>query len=160
MRKTTAKVQYEDYAHQGKFCNVNFYGFRAEEMQEKWSETKVKRCKYLTFIYEGNEQESKRMRRKAKAIYNQIAKSKPFYRWWYNQAEKAMINEADKLIKEAYQLKEKNKEIAEKLSVDNNEACTEIKEFLQDNGFVSTGVSFIGDECITNIECWILEEEE
>ncbi len=165
MRKiTTAKVQHRDYVPWGwlaiEFCDVDFYGFRAEEMERKWTAIEHKRYEQFNSIYEENEKKSKSMRDKANAIYKQVAESKPFYRFWYNKAEKEMIHEADNLINQAYQLEQENKDVEDKRFFNNYEARSKIEELLQQNGFSLTHTSSSGDECVTETEVWTLEEQE
>lgn len=179
MQKTTAKVEHRDYVPSGwiaiEFCNVHFYGFRAKEMERKWRDIEDKRYVQYAPIYEKNKAKIHNMRNQINAINAQKESlinskpSKPFYRFWYNKAEKTKISEidkildelskqADELIIEANKLEKKNEEIGEKRFFEVYECRTKIETLLQQNGFVLTHTSSEGKECVTRTEVWTLEE--
>lgn len=162
MPKTTAKVRHRDYIPFGwiavKFCNVDFYGFRAKEMTEKWSDITNKRFIAYYSLYEENETKIKNMRDKARGLNEQVKSSKPFYRFWYNKAEKEMLSEAKELSIQANQLEEKNEKIRHQCFFDVYECHRKIENLLQQNGFVLTSIASEGDRCITEIEIWTLDE--
>lgn len=162
MPTTTAKVEHRDYVPWGwiaiKFCKVKFYGFRAKEMEKKWGDIESNR--YITYnsLYEKNEIRIQNMHNKASAIHKQIKASKPFYRFWHNKVEKEMLSEANKLSNQAYELEKENEEVGNKRLFDVFECHTQIENLLQQNGFVLTSTSSSGNECVTKIEVWTLEE--
>ena len=63
MQKTTAKVEHRDYVPWNyialRFCHVNFYGFRAEEMKQKWEDIENKRYQKYNSIYKENKDSDK-----------------------------------------------------------------------------------------------------
>lgn len=179
MRKTTAKVEHRDYVPYGwiaiTFCNVEFYGFRAEEMKGKWSDIEMERYKKYAPLYDHNETRIQNLRNQIKAIDKQketlinSKPSKPFYRFWYNKSEKARISEIDKLLDElskqadklttrANKLEEENEMLGKKRFFEVYECLTKIETLLQKNGFVLTHTSSRGEECIVKTEVWTLEE--
>lgn len=179
MQKTTAKVEHRDYVPSGwiaiEFCDVHFYGFRAEEMKRKWCDITNKRYDEYAPLYEENEAKIQNMRNQIKVINTQKESlisskpSKPFYRFWYNKSEKARISEinklldellkqADNLTVEADKLEKENKEIGDKRFFEVYECHTKIETLLQQNGFVLTHTSSEGKECVTRTEVWTLEE--
>lgn len=179
MQKTTAKVEHRDYVPRGwiaiEFCNVYFYGFRAEEMKRKWRDIEHKRYVQYDPLYEENEAKIQNMRNQINAINAQKESlinskpSKPFYRFWYNKSEKARISEidklldelskqADKLTVEADKLEKENEEIGAKRFFEVYECHRLIENLLNENGFVLTHTSSDGEECVTKTEVWTLEE--
>lgn len=162
MQKTTAKVKHRDYVPWGwyalEFCHVNFYGFRADEMYRKWDAIKDKQYAEYNSIFKQNEIQIKDWRNVANAIRNQVKKSKPFYRFWYNKTEKDLLATADKLSSQADELEEKNKEVKIKRFFDVFECRIKIEDLLQQNGFVLTHTSSSGEECVIETEVWTREE--
>ena len=162
MLKTTAKVEHRDYVPWGwiaiEFCNVDFYGFRAKEMEKQWQDIEHQRYFKYNSLFEENETKIQDLRSKSSAILNKVKESKPFYRFWYNKMEKQMISEANELSSQANKLEEENEEVGKKRFFGTYECHTKIEELLQQYGFVLTSVSSRGNECITKIEVWTLEE--
>lgn len=162
MPKTTAKVEHRDYVPWNyialKFCHVNFYGFRADEMNKKWNAITNKRYNEYESIYKENEIKIQSLRTQADDIYKRVKESKPFYRFWYNKAEKEMLADAQKLSIQAYELEEENKKVKEKRLFDNYECRRKIEDLLQQNGFVLTHTASEGERCVTRTEIWTLEE--
>lgn len=162
MQKTTAKVEHRDYVPMMwiaiKFCRVDFYGFRAKEMERKWQAIKNKRYEKYDSLYKQNEIKIQNLRNQADAIYKRVKKCRHFYRFWYNKAEKEMLSEAHKLSNQANELEETNKSVKDKRFFDVRECHIKIENFLQQNGFVLTHASSSGEECVDKIEVWTLEE--
>ncbi len=162
MKKTTAKVTHRDYVPYNwiaiEFCDVEFYGFRAEEMKRKWDNIKSKRYYTYNSLYEEQKAKIQNLRDKSEALYEQIKLSKPFYRFWYNKKEKEMLSEAYNLSNQADKLEKENKKILDKRLFNVYECHTEIEKLLQQNGFALTFTSSRGDECVTDTEIWTLEE--
>lgn len=162
MKKTTAKVKHRDYVPWGwiavEFCHVNFYGFRADEMKRKWDAIENKRYQEYDSIYKANEIKIQSLRSQADAIYKRVKESRPFYRFWYNKAEKEMLADAQKLSNQAYELEEENEKVKDKRFFGSYECRRKIEALLQQNGFVLTHTSSEGDECVTETEVWTLEE--
>ena len=162
MQKTTAKVEHRDYVPWGwiaiEFCDVNFYGFRAEEMERKWSAIKNKRYDKYDSLFKQNETQIKDWRNAASAIRNQVKRSKPFYRFWYNKTEKDLLATADKLSSQANKLEAENQEVKNKRFFGVYECHRKIEDLLQQNGFVLTHTSSGGEKCVTKTEVWTREE--
>lgn len=162
MQKTTAKVEHRDYVPFGwialRFCHVNFYGFRAEEMKQKWEDIENKRYQKYNSIYKENKIKIQSLRTQVDAIYKQVKESKTFYRFWYNKAEREMLADAQKLSCQADELEEKNEENRGKFFFDTYECRRKIEDLLQQNGFVLTHTSSEDEKCVTKIEVWTLEE--
>ena len=162
MQKTTAKVEHRDYVPWSwiaiEFCDVDFYGFRAREMEIKWREIKNQRYDKYNSIYEENEKIIRNLQNKAKEILKKVEESKPFYRFWYNKKEKQMLSEANNLSSQAYKIKEKNEEVEKKRFFGTYECHRKIEELLTQNGFVLTSTSSSGNECVTKTEVWTLVE--
>ena len=160
MQKTTAKVErrmknvpwiWIPYT----FCRVKFCGFRAKEMEQKWNAVENERVFEYQSIYNENLRNSIDLRSQADVIYKRVKESKPFYRFWYNKAEKKLLAEAQELSNQAHELKMENDMIA---SQDVYECNANLKRFLQQNGFAITHTSFSNKEDFTEIEVWTLEE--
>ena len=163
MPKTTAKVEHRDYVPDDwiaiEFCNVDFYGFRAKEMEEKWHDIERKVNAKYDSLYEENETKIQSLYNQANAIRKQVKASKPFYRFWYNKQEKEMLSKANKLLYQAYELEEENEKIRENEDEDKVYEChREIEKILKQHGFVLTSTSSKGKGCVTKIEIWTLEE--
>ena len=162
MEKTTAKVEHRDYVPYGwiaiKFCDVDFYGFRAQEMTTKWQNIKNRRYDEYNSIYNQNEKTIKDLRNSASEIRNRVRKAKPFYRFWYNKKDKILLAAADKLSSQADKLEEKNEELGEKRFFGVYECHTRIEQLLEQNGFVLTHTSSRGQECVIQTEVWTCEE--
>lgn len=169
MQKTTAKVKHRDYVPHGwiafKFCNVHFYGFRAEEMEEKWRHIEYERYYEYAPLYEQNKTQIQNLRSQIDVINAQeksLIDSIPFYRLWYTEAEKEKISEFNKLLdelsKQADELEKENKEIRDKSFLSVYECHRKIEDLLQQHGFVLTSTSSKGNECVTETEVWTLEE--
>ena len=162
MQKTTAKVEHRDYVPWGwiaiEFCDVNFYGFRAEEMERKWSAIKNKRYDKYDSLFKQNETQIKDWRNAASAIRNQVKRSKPFYRFLYNNTEKDLLATADKLSSQANKLEAENQEVKNKRFFGVYECHRKIEDLLQQNGFVLTHTSSGGEKCVTKTEVWTREE--
>ena len=162
MQKTTAKVTHRDHVPLWwivvEFCHVNFYGFRADEMKRKWDAIENKRYQEYDSIYKENEIKIQSLRTKADTIYKRLKESKPFYRFWYNKAEKEMLAEAQELSNQAYELEEENEKVEKKKFFDSFDCRMKIEALLQQNGFVLTHTSSEGEECVTKTEVWTLEE--
>ena len=179
MKKTTAKVEYLDHATQGFFgasnCYVHFSGFRADEMTHKWFH--IKHTRFFEFypLYKQNKNQIQNLRNQIDAINAQEKSlidskpSKPFYRFWYNKAEKERLSEINKLFDElskqadeltiqANKLEKENEEIKDKSHLGLCECRRKIKYLLKQHGFVLTSTSSKGNECVTEIEVWTLEE--
>ncbi len=158
MKKTSAKVTYRDNVPWGwiaiKFCDVEFFGFRANELKRKWTKIEIEEFKKYDSIYEENKIKIQNYRDKAKSMLDSIDESKPFYRIWFNKKEKEMISESNILFMQAEELEKENKRIGEKRFID----YYSLKFFLKQNGFIITAVSSEGSECITKTEIWTLEE--
>ena len=162
MKKTTAKVEHRDYVPRGwiaiEFCDVDFYGFRAEEMERKWLEIRSRRYDEYNDVFEYNEAKIKSLRSSATTLREQAKKSKPFYRFWYNASEKNLLSTADNLSRQANELEQKNEEIGNNRFFGVYERHRKIEELLQQNGFVLIMTSSKGEECIVETEIWSLEE--
>ncbi len=159
MQKTTAKVEYAPYGWIAcRFCYVNFYGFRAKEMEKKWNNIKDERYNKYNSLFEENEKRIQDLCSKSSTLLNKVRESKPFYRFWYNKAEKQMLSEANELSSQADELEEKNKKVKDNRFFDAYECHSEIEDLLQQNGFVLTSFSSIGDKYVTKIELWTLEQ--
>ena len=162
MQKTTAKVEHRDYVPRGRlaieFCRVDFYGFRAKEMEKKWKDIKLQRYLKYNSLFEDNETKIQDLRKKANAILNKVRKSKPYYRFWYYKMEKQMISDANELLSQAYKLEEENEEVGKNRFFGTYEYRRKIEDLLQQNGFVLTSTSSMGDWCVTKTEVWTLEE--
>lgn len=163
MQKTTARVEYRDYVPSGwiaiKFCNVEFYGFRANELQKTWEDIKHKRYVEYTSLYKENEIKIKNLLNEAIDIRKQVKASKPFYRFWHTKSEKNMLSIAKNLSLKAYELEEKNQEIKNKRFFEVHECRRKIEELLRRNCFVLTHTSSEGERCVTKTDIWTLEEE-
>lgn len=164
MLKTTAEVtqiSYYSLPHTiVTFCDVKFYGFRAEEMNEKWQEIKSERYHTYNSICEQNEKRSENLRAKVRNIHTQIRETRPFYRFWYNKKEKEMVDEADDLIRQANYLEKENQDLRSKRFFDGFEGHKKILEFLIQKGFSLTHTSTEGDEYMKKVDVWVLEEQE
>ena len=162
MLKTTAKVEHRDRVPYGwiaiEFCDVDFYGFRAEEMKKKWRDIEHKRYVEYNTLYEENKAKIQAMENSADAIREVVKESKPFYRFWYNKDEKEMLSKADELLDQADELKKENKKVKKKRFFETYECLRKIEELLQENGFVLTHTASRGEECIVKTEVWTLEE--
>lgn len=179
MKKTTAKIEHRDHIPYGwiaiKFCHVNFYGFREKEMTKKWEDIKNERYYKYAPLYEQNETKIQNLRNQIAEIYAEIESlmdskpSKPFYRFWYNKAEKEKISDINKLSDElskqanemtfeANKLEKENKEIGDKRFFEVYECHRIIENLLNENGFVLTHTSSEGEKCVTKTEVWTLEE--
>jgi len=179
MQKTTAKVEYRDYVPFGwiatKFCNVHFYGFRAEEMEKKWHDIRYENYYKYHPLYEQNETKIQNLRNQIKVIHAEKESlinskpSKPFYRIWYNKAEKTRISEinksldelskqANELTFETDKLEKENKKLGDKRFFEVYELLRRIENFLNQNEFVLTHTSSEGGECATKTDVWTLEE--
>lgn len=162
MLKTTAKVKHRDWVPYGwiaiEFCDVDFYGFRAGEMDKKWHDITRKRYDTYDSLYKENETKIQDLHNNTKDIRKQVKESKPFYRFCYNEVEKEMLFKADNLSKKAYELEKENEQIKGKRFFNVYECHRKIEELLQQNGFVLTHASSTGEECVMETEIWILEE--
>lgn len=162
MPKTTAKVEHRDYIPWGwiaiKFCDVEFYGFRADEMSKKWQKIKSERYEKYDSLCKENEMKIDALRTLASSIRDNVKKSRPFYRFWYNKSEKDMLATAAKYSSEADKLEEENEKVKSNRFFETFECRMKIEELLQQNGFVLTNASSRGEKCITKVEIWTLEE--
>lgn len=162
MLKTAATVRHRDYVPSDwfaiEFCDVNFTGFRAKEMEKKWKAITYERYNKYNSLYEKNKTKIQNLYDKSKSIYEQVNASKPFYRFWYNKTEKEILSEANKLSNQAYKLEEENEEIGHKRFFNAYECHRKIEDFLQKNGFVLTSIYPHGNNSLTDIEVWTLEE--
>lgn len=162
MLKTTAKVEHRDFVPFGwlafEFCNVNFYGYRAKEMEKAWEDIRHQRYLKYDSLFKENEIKIQDLRSRVNAIRSKVMESKPFYRLWYNKAEKQKLCVAKKLSDKADELEEKNKKVSQNRFYSVYESHRKIEKLLQDNGFVLTSTSSSGDECVRKVEIWTLEE--
>lgn len=170
MLKTTAIVEHRDHVPYGyiaiKFCHVDFSGFRADEMEEKWAN--IKRERYIKYapLYNKNEAQIKTLHYQLNAILAQkesILNSNSYPLRYEELAEISKLwnelsKQADELNVQLTELEKENKIIGEKRFFDIYECQREIKNFLQQNGFVLTHTSSKGNKCVTEIEVWTLEE--
>ena len=162
MQKTTAKVEHHDSITSRRigatFCKVRFYGFRALEMKAKWDGIRAERYDKYNFLYEENEGKIQNLKSQADIIYRRVKESKPFYRFWYNKAEKKLLSDARELSNQAYKLEVENEKIGSLRVFGVSECHTKIECLLRDNGFVLIHTSSRGEECVTETEIWTLEE--
>ena len=160
--KTTAKVEHRDYVPYGwiaiEFCRVNFFGARAEKMEEKWDAIKRERYIKYTSLYEENEKTIQDFRDQANIIRRNIKNSKPFYRFWHTKTEKDMLSKAKSLSTQADKLEKENEKISSKRFFGVYECHRKIENLLIQNGFVLTSTSSSGDSCTIETEIWTLEE--
>lgn len=170
MLKTTAKIEHRDRVPYGwiatKFCDVNFYGFRAEEMETKWAN--IKREQYIKYapLYEKNATQIQNLRNQINAIHAQKDSliNSNFYPLRYEELPEVsklwneLSKQADELTMQVNELEKENKEIGNKRFFGIYECHRRIENFLQQNGFVLTHTSSKGYECVTEIEVWTLEE--
>lgn len=163
MQKTIAKVEYRDFMPSNcnydsiYFCTVIFTGSCAEELRKKWSSIEYKRYTKYDLVYKQNKTQINNLRNAISLIYKDISNSKPFYRFWYNKAEKHLLNTASQFSKQADELEKENMKIAKnKLSISDVQIC--LKKFLQQNGFVLTHKSSSGKKPVIITEIWTLEK--
>lgn len=159
MQKTTAKVTHSDYMDVEwlaiEFFYVDFYGFKAKEMNKQWWKITEKQDDKYDLIYKQNKRKIKDLRNTANRILQSVKDSKPFYRFWYNKTERDLLEKADNLFYQADELQEKNNKIRDKEVFGSYEIYKEIENFLKQNGFVQTHKVYKGKECV---EVWTLEE--
>ena len=162
MSKTTAKVEHRDYIPCGwigiKFCHVNFYGSRAEEMSKKWQKITSERYEKYDSLCKENEMKIEAWRTLASSIRDNVKNSKPFYRFWYNKSEKDMLATAAKHLSQANELEEENEKVKSNRFFEPFECHMKIEELLRENGFILTNASSSGEGSFTEIEVWTLEE--
>lgn len=193
MRTTTATVTHRDSIPYGcisfEFCDVEFCGYRAGDMMQKWINIKQKRFNKYTSIYEENEAKIQNLHNQLNSIHTQkksLINSKParpFYRFWYNKDEKEKVLEINKLLdklskqekeltKQIHELEKENKRVRDKRFFDVYECHDEIKILLRQNGFVLTDISYNPNcyapdndifscdrKCLHENTCWIAEKE-
>lgn len=163
MSKTTAKIVFRDHVPYGviaiEFCHVNFYGTRARKMEKLLQEIEYQRYIKYHSAFRDNKIKIATLKQKASSMIKEVNKSKPFYRFWNNKAEKRIISEANQLLKQANDLEKKSAEIGSKRFFTAFERHQKIQDILQQNGFVLTAVeSPVVNDCITTTEIWTLEE--
>ena len=161
MQKTIAKVEYRDFVPSNctsiYFCTVCFNGPHAEELRKQWRTIEYNRCTKYDFIYIQNQTQINNLRNAITFIYNNIANSKPLYRFWYNKAEKKLLNMAIQFSKQADELEKENIKISKKkLSIPEFKMCLE--KFLHQTGFVLTHKSSSGKKPVKTTEIWTLEK--
>ncbi|MDD6023618.1 MAG: hypothetical protein PUC06_05165, partial [Oscillospiraceae bacterium] len=73
---TTAKITYRDYVPYGwialKFCRVEFYGYRAKELERKWDGIKNVRYTNYNALVKKNKSTIANLKDEAAAIYDSI----------------------------------------------------------------------------------------
>lgn len=159
MNKTIAKVEFRSCVPCGRvameFCYVKFYGLHAKKMRKMWGKIECQRYEKYNSIFQKNKKEILSLQKKASSIIEKITKSKPFNRFWYKTREKKMLKEINELLTKVSDLEEKNKQL---WFFDAAECHSEIKDFLEENGFVLTSTTSAGDWCNTTTEIWKLEK--
>lgn len=162
MKKTVAKIRHRDFVPEGwfaiEFCEVNFYGFRAKEMDKKWRDIIVERFEKYNPLFEENKIKIKEMRDKAEDLQEQVSKSQQFFRFWYTPAEKEKIKEAHEITIQANKLEKENEDLAQLRFFGQYEEIRRIEELLEENGFILTSTSSEGGECVVETDIWTLEE--
>ena len=168
MHKTTATIKHRDFVPYGcraiDFCDVNFHGYRAAEMTQKWSDIVFERFHKYNPIYEKNDTKIQDLRNQLSTIHSQkkslikTKPSRPFYRFWYNKDEKEKILEINKLLdelskqekelsKQLNKLETENKEIGRKRFFDTTECYDKLTILLHQNKFILTDISCTKQLC-------------
>lgn len=162
MQKTTAKVEHRDYVPYGwiaiEFCEVEFFGPRAKEMNAKWNAITHARYEEYESICSQKQERIDEATKEIEDIQKDIKSSKPFYRFWYNSDEKIMLAKVKALKAEISVLEEKIEEVKDKRFYGVYEKHRKLERLLDENGFTLTSTSSRGDRCITKVEIWTLEE--
>lgn len=161
--KTVVKIEYRDFVplefQTFKFFHVNFIGSRAEEIENKWEYIQYRRYTSYYTMYEKNKIKLSALRNKVHLIHEQVKKSKPFYRFWYTQAEKDLLSTSQELLIQANNLEIENNKVLDKiLSKDVIERHNILARLLYKNGFVLTSQESDGGKYSIKKEVWTLEE--
>ena len=155
---TTAKVEYIDYVPRGyldiRFCEVNFYGERSEELAQEWFAIKQNRYNFYDSIADGLLAQKELLELNIKEKSEELKNLKPWYRFWHTKKEKMIIEEIESLQININQLNESIVENKHNRFYETPEKHLRLERFLREKGLVLTGVTATGSECVTYIEIW------
>lgn len=154
--QATARVEHRDYVSYNwvavKFCRVEFHGKLAGEMKKKWRKAENELINQSKNRYQMKLNKVLDLRREADEILKEVKSGKPFYRFWYNEAERKRVAKARKLHERAEKIEASAKEYPTAY-----ETYRCVEKFLQQEGFVLMHTESRGKECITKTELWKLE---
>jgi len=156
--KTTAKIKHRDYVPWGwiaiEFCDVEFYGARAKELEKEWHEIEFAKYHEQKPIAENYKTQKYQLEKEIKDIQKQLKESKKWYRFWYNKDEKNLIhliNEKSTTIKN---LEVKIESVESDMFYKASTLLRKVEHFLKNKGFVLTNTTAAGDECVTYTDIW------
>lgn len=126
--------------------SIELDGFQSDKICKQLKDIADKKFLKYNSLYKKNKKQIQNLRDEATNILSDLRKSKSFLRFWYNKKEKEMISKANNLLKQAYELEEKNKEICNKRFFDTSELALEITKILKQNGFVHINTTSSSNE--------------
>ena len=155
---TTAQVKHRDYVPWGwiaiEFCDVEFFGERAKELKDKWSDITMARYRKYKGLVEELETKKSDLENEHQRLVKELKSTRRWYRFWYNEKE-------NQLEKQVYNTYSKIQEIDKDIEKYNDmcfygsiEKRLKLEKFLQEQGLVLDNSNAVGDECITYIDIW------
>lgn len=155
---TTAQVKHRDYVPWGwiaiEFCDVEFFGERAKELKDKWSDITMARYRKYKELVEELETKKSDLENEHQRLVKELKSTRRWYRFWYNEKE-------NQLEKQVYNTYSKIQEIDKDIEKYNDmcfygsvEKRLKLEKFLQEHGLVLDNSNAVGDECITYIDIW------
>lgn len=155
---TTAQVKHRDYVPWGwiaiEFCDVEFFGERAKELKDKWSDITMARYRKYKGLVEELETKKSDLENEHQRLVKELKSTRRWYRFWYNEKE-------NQLEKQVYNTYSKIQEIDKDIEKYNGmcfygsvEKRLKLEKFLQEHGLVLDNSNAVGDECITYIDIW------
>lgn len=159
---TTARVKHRDYVPYGwiaiEFCEVEFFGKRARELEEEWNKIKSERYNKYDRVVKALEFKKNKAQKEINELSDSIKKSKPWYRPWYNKTEKEILAKINKLIKDIDGFNDGIKNNGDMRFFAQSEEKRNIENLLERSGFVLTDTTAAGDECVTYTDIWTSEK--
>lgn len=155
---TTARVKHRDYVPYGwfaiAFCNVNFFGNDAEHFDSAW-----RRIVYAK--YDQVQPEIKRIKKhiteceeKIGIIGRELNQLRRWWRFWKTSEENELLQKKSMLMQDIMEAKARNDLLQRDMFYKARELVCEAEHFLKENGFILTGTSSNGNECVTHTDLW------
>lgn len=155
---TTAKVKHRDYVPWGwiaiEFCDVEFFGERAKELDSAWHKITHARYKEYDDIVSSLVANRMVLENNIKKMSEELKALKPWYRPWYNKKEKEIIKKIDSTQSSVFKLNEDIERNESLRFYKASEKRRKLERFLEEKGLVLTNTTAAGDECITYTDIW------
>lgn len=155
---TVAEVKYRLHVPHGwiaiEFCKVEFQGTDADKLSSAWDAIQYERYDNMKPIIDSLHEQSDEMKKKADDLMTEYEESKPWWRFWDNKSEKAMLRNIGYLRTKIDRMSKTIEEMESKRFYKAYELKSKLHDFLLNNGFLIKNHNTNGSECKTDIEIW------